>query len=220
MFKVELKGIDDLMKRLDGRLVTSASKSALERTKTSAKSEAIRLITQRWNISKRNLEYKSSGSERIAVSGRVNDDLSATITFYSGGISLAYFGAKEYRMAGGSLRVISRSKSVTAGMRSQKKARDLIRVKVQILKGKPTTLRQFFAGVKYGKSNGVHIGVFRPDPAGGRYQTGSRRMIESQAPGVGTMVKHPQIMTPLKSFIYDTFEKRMTHELKRRGVLS
>ncbi len=220
MFKIELKGLKEVEKMLDSRIVASAAKSALERTKTSAKSEAVRLITQRWNISKRNLEYKNSGSERITVSGRVTDDLTATITFYSGGISLAYFGAKEYRMAGGSLRVINRVKSVTAGARSQKKARELVGVKVQVLKGKTATLRQFFAAVKYGKGNGVHLGVFRPDPAGGRYQTGSRRMIESQSPGVGTMVKHPLVMAPLKNFIYDTFGKRMTHELKRRGVLS
>lgn len=219
MISIKVEGVNELMQRLDPRKVQSAARAALERTKTSAKAEAVRQIRQVWNIKKRDLEYKASGAERIKVSGRVSDDLTATLTFYSGGISLAYFGAVEYRMAGGLLRRIDRRTGSTASKKMQRQAKQMVGIRVQVRKGKTTMLRQFFASVKYGKKEpGVTTATFRRDPAGGRYATGTARMIKTTSPGVGTMVSDPKVMKPLERFITDTFNKRITHELKQRGV--
>lgn len=211
MFNVELKGLPELMKRIDPNKAKSAAKSSLERAKSAAKSEATRLAQKYWNISKRNLEYKASGAERIKVSGRVNDDLTATLTFYSGGISLAYFGAKEFRLT------VTQSKATAKrmGQAYRKGSREMVGVKVQIQKGKTTTLRQFMTTVKYGKDkSGSHAGVFR--------RAGKDRLpiYESQSVGITTMISQPKIINPLRTFIADTFEKRMVHELTRRGVIN
>lgn len=219
MITIKIEGINELMQRLDPRKVQGAARAALERTKSSAKSEAVRQITKVWNIKARDVEYKSSGNKRLTVSGRVNEDLTATLTFYSGGISLAYFGAVEYRMAGGVLRRVDRRTGSTASKKMQRKAQQMVGVSVQVRKGKTTRLRQFFATVKYGKKEpGLRTATFRRDPDGGRYKTGTARMIKTTSPGIGTMVSDPKVMKPLQQFISDTFNKRITHELKQRGV--
>lgn len=216
MISIELKGVDDLLKRFDPIKVTAAARAALERTKTQARTQAVREIQKHWNIKKQDLEKKASGKPRIELSGRVNSDLSATITFWGGGISLAYFGAKEYRIKGGQTRVTDRVKSTV----KKTTRRDIVGVKVQIEKGKTTTLRQWMAAVKYGKGDrvGYHLGVFKPAPGGGRYKTGNRKMIESQSISIISMVSDPKVMQPLKAGIIDTFNKRLEHELKYRGV--
>lgn len=208
MVTVEIKGINELMQRLDPRKVQSAARAALERTKTSAKAEAVRQIRQVWNIKKKDLEQKASGAERIKVSGRVGEDLTATLTFYSGGISLAYFGAREFKIS-------ARARKAMAAKRGQPyRSGQRTAVRVQVMKGKTTTLTQFFGKVKFGKDkSGTHRGVFR--------RTGKGRLpiIESQSVGVATMVNQPRVMKPLQQFIADTFNKRITHELKQRKVI-
>lgn len=208
MISIKVEGIDALLKTMDPRKVQRAAMRALERTKGQAKTESIRQITKVWNISKRNLEMKASGNPRVQVSGRVNSDLTATITFRSGGISLAYFGARQVMLS-------KRASKALAVKRGQKYngAKMQAGVRVQVMKGKTTTLRQFFGEVRYGKDKaGVHRGVFR--------RTGKGRLpiAESQSVGVATMVAQDRVMTPLRRFIVETFEKRLQHELTREGL--
>lgn len=212
MISIRLDGVKELMDRLDPVKVQSAARAALERTKASSKSESVRLITSVWNIKKRDLETKASGGERIKVSGSVGSDLTATLTFYAGGISLVYFGAKEFRLT------VARSKQTAKrmGQTYTKGSKTLLGIRVQPLRGgKVDMLRQFIGKVKYGKDkSGVHIGVFR--------RLGKARLpiIESQTVGVTTMIRQPKVMQPLQQFITDTFNKRLVHELQRRGLTS
>lgn len=217
MVNIQLQGIKELMNTLDPAKVHLSIRAALERTKSQVKTESVRQMQKQWNIKKRDLEYKASGAERIKVSGRVNNDLTATITFLGGGISLAYFGAKEYRIKGGQTRVTDRVKSTV----KKTTRRDIVGVKVQIEKGKTTTLRQWMAAVKYGKGDrvGYHLGVFKPAPGGGRYKTGNRKMIESQSVSIVAMVSRPSVMQPLLQFAGDTLERRVIHELRYRKLI-
>lgn len=206
MISISVSGDKALMARLDPKKVQSAAKAAIGRTKTSAKTEATKLITRFWNISKSNLETTATGKPRIEVSGRVTDDLKATITFISGGISLVYFGAKEFRLT------VARSKQTAQrlGQKYQRGTKELLGIRVQTLRGgRVALLRQFFATMKSG-----HKGVFRRDE-----RSGKTKIIESSAVGIGTMVSQPRVLKPLRLFIFDTFERRMTHELKRLKVV-
>ena len=211
---IKVSGIKEAMQALDPKKVVSAGRAALGYTKSSARSKAVQLMTQTWNISKKNLEQTASGKPRIEVSGKVGDDLSAIITFWSGGISLAYFGAKEFRLT------VARSKQSAKrmGQKVAKGQKTLIGVRVQTLRGgRVALLRQFFARVKSGGGAGVHLGVFRRDSAGGRYKTGNAKMVESASVGIATMVNQPRVLKPLTEHITDTFNKRFAHELKRQG---
>jgi hypothetical protein len=208
---IKLEGVDKLLKSLDPQKVQGAAKAAIGRTKTSARSEASKLITSVWNIGKRNLETMATGKPRIEVSGGVGNDLSATITFWSGGISLVYFGAKEFRLTAARSRQTARR----GGQAYSKGAKTLVGIRVQTLRGGPTAmLRQFFSTMRSG-----HKGVFRRDPAGGKTKAGNARIIESSAVGIATMVNQPRVLPKLKQHILDTFQKRFTHELKQRGVI-
>ncbi len=212
MVSISAGSLDDLTASIAPGVVRSAAISALERTKTSARAEAGRLITSVWNISRGNLERTASGRDRITVSGRVSDDLTAEIQFWAGGISLFYFGAKEYQLTAAQTKQTAKrlGKAYKAGNKQR------VGIKVQLLRGgKVAMLRQFFARVRYGKGDGVHVGVFRRVP--GRYKTGSAKMIESMSVGIATMVNQPKVLQPLTVFIQDTFAKRMQHELQRRG---
>lgn len=210
-FSIKIEGVKELMDRLDPRKVQASAKAALGRTKTSAKAEASRLITSVWNISKRNLETTATGKPRIDVSGSVSDDLTATITFWSGGISLAYFGAKEFRLTAAR----SRQTAKRMGEQYTKGSKMLLGIRVQTMKGgKVALLRQFFATMRSG-----HKGVFRRDKRGGKTKAGNAKIVESSAVGITTMVSQPRVLMPLKRHIADTFNTRLTHELKRRGVI-
>lgn len=54
-----------------------------------------RLITRKYNITQADLMNKGTGQPRIQAAGKVMDDLTATVSFQAGGISLAYFGTQE-----------------------------------------------------------------------------------------------------------------------------
>lgn len=207
MITVKITGLKEAMARANPKQVRQAAKLALGRTRDSVAAEAGRLITGKYNISRKDLLNKASGAPRIQVSGRVGDDLTATISFRAGGISLAYFGAVEYRKSSAGLVKIGRklSKAVRRGE---------IGVTVQIEKGKTTRLRQFFAAVKYGKGEkaGTHAGVFR------RAGRGRLPIIESKTISPASMIRKPELLEPLTRFAQGEFRKRFSHELKRLGV--
>lgn len=208
---ITLTGVKELMSRLDPKNVVASAKPALERTKSSARTEAVRLITSVWNIKKKDLETTRTGKQRIDVTGRVGDDLTATITFWSGGISLVYFGAKEFRLTAARTRQTAKR----MGQKYKAGSRELLGIRVQTLKGgRVALLRQFFATMRSG-----HKGVFRRDRRGGKTKAGNPKITESSAVGIATMVNQPRVLRPLKQHIEETFAKRLTHELKRRGVI-
>lgn len=207
MMTMSVKGLKEAMERADPRKVRKAAKFALSRVQSSTLTEASRLIRGKYNINNINLLNKSSGNSRIQAVGKVTDDLTATISFLAGGISLVYFGAVEYRRTSAGMTKRSR-KGITTIKRGK------IGVKVQIEKGKTTQLRQFFAGVKFGKGNttGTHLGVFR--------RLGKERfpIAESAVISPASMINKSDILKPLTQFVQDTFTTRFNHELKRLGV--
>jgi hypothetical protein len=211
MIRVEIKGIKELQERLDPRKVEKAARSALTRVKTQAKTEAVRSISKVWNIRQGDLLKKGSGKERIQASGYIGSDLTAYIHFYSGGISLAYFGATEFRFKGNQLVKVNRK----VGKVSKRRG-DFQGVKVQLLRGgKAARLRGFMMAVAYGKNSGqgYHLGVFSRHAGGKRLPVYERKMIS-----VATMVRKPEVIEPLKKFIGEKFNERFSHELKRQGL--
>lgn len=207
MMTMSVKGLKEAMQRSDPRKVRKAAKFALSRTQTSTLTEASRLIRGRYNINQTDLLNKASGKPRIQAVGRVTDDLTATISFLAGGISLVYFGAVEYRRTSAGL-----TKRGRKGVTSIKRGK--VGVRVQIERGKTTQLRQFLAGVKFGKGSatGTHLGVFR--------RLGKERLpiAESSVISPASMIGKPEILKPLTQFVQTTFTTRFNHEMKRLGV--
>lgn len=207
MMAMTVSGLKEAMERADPRKVLKAAKLAMSRVQSSTPIEASRLIRGKYNINNINLLNKASGKPRIQVVGKVTDDLTATISFLAGGISLVYFGAVEYRRT--SAGMTKRSRKGTTAIKRGK-----VGVKVQIEKGKTTRLRQFFAGVKFGKGSatGTHLGVFR--------RLGKERfpIAESAVISPASMINKPDILKPLTQFVQDTFTTRFEHEMKRLGV--
>ncbi len=204
---VKMTGYKEACDRLNPKRPQQAAKFALTTTKDRTVVEGGRLIRGKYNISLTDLLNKSSGKPRIQSSGRVGDDLTAVISFRAGGISLVYFGAVEYRRTSAGM-----TKRGRKGITSIKRGK--VGVKVQIEKGKTTQLRQFFAGVKYGKgaATGTHLGVFR--------RVGKERfpIAESAVISPATMLGKPDILKPLTQFVQTTFTNRFNHEMKRLGV--
>lgn len=212
MIRIEVKGIKDVMKNLDPKKVEKAARSALNRVKTQAKTEAVKKMSKIWNIKQGDLLKKSSGKDRIETSGYIGSDLTAHIYFMSGGISLAYFGATEFRFKGNTLVKMNRK----ASRITRRTAKDRPGVQVQPLRGgKVTRLKAFFSAVKYGKSGaaGFHMGVFSRHKGGGRLPIYERKMIS-----VATMIRKREVIEPLQRFIQEKFNERFSHELKRQGL--
>ncbi len=206
-FGIAMTGYKESCSRLDPRKVQKAAKTALGRAKDSAVPFAAKQISSKWNITQKDLLNKASGHARIQASAKVGDDMTATISFWSGGISLVYFGAVEYRATSAGMVKIGRK-----GQQAIKRGK--VGVKVQIERGKTTRLRQFFAGVKYGKNGtaGIHLGIFR------RLGKDRYPIIQSTVISPATLINRPEILQPLISHVQETFTTRFNHELKRLGV--
>jgi len=210
MLRIEVKGLKEAMANLSPSKVEKAARSALNRVKNQAKTEAVRTMSRTWNISQGNLQRKSSGRDRIHVSGFVGSDLTAHIYFMAGGISLTYFGATELRFRGNTLVKINRK--VGKAVRSK---REDLGVKVQLLRGgKTARLRGFLAAVAYGKNGaqGYHLGVFA------RHGKQRTPIYERKMISVATMIRKPEVIEPLQKFIVQKFDERFAHELKRQGM--
>lgn len=217
MVRIEVKGIPGILKLLDPKRVDKAAKSALVRVRAQAKTEAVRSMSKIWNISKTDLEKKSSGKPRIQTSGYVGNDLSARIYFMSGGISFVYFGATEFRFRGNALVKVNR-KGSKEGRRGK---RDMTGVMLKPLRGgKTTRLKAFFAAVAYGKNGaaGYHMGVFSRHKDGRKGSNGKAKIYERKMVSVATMIRKPQVMQPLQKFIQTKWDERIKHELKRQGL--
>lgn len=209
MFTLDVKmtGEKEIIKRLDPRRIQQAAKSTLNRVKEQAATKSAQLLTGKYNISKKDLLNKASGAARIYVSGAVKDDLTATLSFKSGGVSLIYFGATETKRTAGGLARVNRKGQTSA-------KRGPLGVMVRIERGKTTRLKQFIASVGYGKggSAGVHMGVFR--------RAGKSRypIVQSLVISPATMIRKGDVMEPFKQFVQKAFADRFNHELKRLGA--
>lgn len=216
MIRIEIKGLKELQAKLDPRKVEKAAKSALTRVKTQAKTEAVRSMSRVWNISQGDLQRKGSGRDRIQVSGYVGSDLTARISFLSGGISFVYFGATEFRFRGNTLVKTNRKQS-----RITRRSGEFTGVKFQPLRGgKQTRLRAFMTAVAYGKNGaqGYHLGVFSRHKDGRKGRNGKVQIYERKMISVATMIRKPEVYKPLQRFIEDKFNERFSHELKRQGL--
>lgn len=212
---LKLKGAEEAMKALDARLVQRAAASAVGRVKDQTKTDAIRRMVKKYNIKQGDLLNKGSGAERVKVTAFSRDGLTATITFMGGGISLAYFGATDYRLVNGRLTKQTRSKGAAAS----RKERNKRGVEVSTIRGgKKAALRAFMTGVDYGGSKkkgtgptGQHIGVFR------RHGKGRLPIVEQKMISVASMIQKEDIFKPLAAFTQKKLDDRFAHELKRFG---
>lgn len=206
--KCTVKGLSETQILLDPKNVEKAARFALTRTRDQGKNEAVRLMSSTWNISKKDLTTKASGASRITTSGSIGSDLTANIDFWSGGISLAYFGAIEYKFNRGQMVKTNRKMG-----KVMKRARQLPAVQVQAVRGGKTAhLKAFFAAVKYGKADGggYHMGVFARHKSGARLPIYERKVV-----GVATMIRQPKVLDPLTAYCQNLFSDRFDHEWKR-----
>ena len=212
---IKLQGAEEAMKKLDARLVQRAAAASVGRVKDQVKTDAVRRMVKKYNIKQGDLLNKGSGAERVKVTSFSRDGLTATISFFGGGISLAYFGAVDYRLVGGKLTKQSRTKGGAASRKEQKKRG----VEVSTIRGgKVAALRAFMAGVGYGgskkkgiASTGQHTGVFSR-------RTKSRLpIVEKKMISVMSMIQKEDVFKPLAVFASSKLNERFAHELKRLG---
>lgn len=212
---IKLVGAEEAMKKLDPRLVQRAAVSSIKRVKDQVKTDAVRRLVKKYNIKQGELLNKGSGSERVKVVGTSSDGLSATIRFEGGGISLAYFGATDFRLVGGRLTKQTRSKGSKASRKEQGKRG----VEVATIRGnKKAALRAFMSGVGYGgskkkgtSSTGTHIGVFR------RSGKAHLPITEQKMISVASMIRKDDVFKPLSAFTHSKLNERFAHELRRLG---
>ena len=202
------KNLTAFLSSFDPKKGEQAARLALTRTRDQGKTESVRLMSDIYNISKKDLTTKASGGERITVSGSIGTDLTAHIYFHSGGISLGYFGATEFKSIGNQRVRITRKQGKVI-----KRERQVPGVQVQTKRGgKTAKLKAFFAAVKYGKGakEGYHMGVFSRHKGGGRLPIYERKMVS-----VATMICNPKVMKPLKTYCQNLYAERFDHEWRR-----
>lgn len=208
MFKIELKGLEDVKKLVDPKVYQAAATSTVNKLMDKAKTAAVKEAVNIWNIKKSDLTASSTGKARLQVRRATWGDMTATLTITGRPLSLSLFGAKQ--VMGGSYRAkkgdaISQGR-VTATM---KKAGPLPQgVLVQLKKGKTTLLRNaFMARVKAG-DQGHHVGVFN--------RQGVKRLpiLEKRLISIPSMFAQPQIMQAVNKVVYENFQKVLGHEIK------
>jgi len=90
MFTVELKGIDEAIKRHDPKRVIAAARQAINRTADSTRTEASRAIREEYNIKPAKI------NERLKVEKKAGgNDLTAVIVAKGKGLPLTDFDAKQ-----------------------------------------------------------------------------------------------------------------------------
>lgn len=197
MITIEVKGVDEVLSALDPRNVQLALRASINRAVQSGKSIASEEIRKVYNVKAGDL------NPRLKTYLAAINRLSATLEITGRPMSLSYFGAKQ--ITGG--RAVSRGKD--GGLVSKRNA--AMRrfgpvqqgVMVQVLKGKPATLRHAFMARM--KKSG-HVGVFR------RMGRASLPIDEKNVITIPSMVENAQVMPSVISRI----QERLSVEFPRQ----
>lgn len=208
MFKIELKGLEEVKKRLDPKVFQAAATSTVNKLMAKAKTAAVNEAVNVWNIKKGDLTTTSTGKGRLVIQRATYGNMTSTMTITGRPLSLAMFGAKQ--IMGGMYRTKDgdavKNRRVTGRM---KKAGPIPQgVSVQLKKGRTTLLRTaFLSRVKAG-NQGYHVGVFN------RRGPGRLPVLEKRVITVPSMFSQPRIMQVVEKVISENQQKIFNHELE------
>jgi len=195
MIRVELKGYKEALGVWDGKPVRKAAVSTLKKVAPSARTTASEEIRRVYNVKKSDLD------PRITVRPPQSDDLTAVITISGKGMSLSYFGARQFVVN----KVITRGKQGLK-VQTRKRSAKFQGVAVEVVKGQKTQLRSaFMATMKNG-----HVGVLR--------RKGKKRLpiTEKSVVSIASMVQNANVEPVVLQKVQDSWEKTFPHELQRQ----
>lgn len=192
---IEIKGIKELMAKLDPNKVRLAANSALNKVAAQAKTEASKQIRSEYNIK------ASDVSKNMKLTTRARgDQMEAEITGTKRGMALSYFGAKQ-------LGVIANKKSFRLTRRASGGRGGAVSVEVK--KGGRKTLRgdpkPFITKFKSG-----HIAVVQRE---GKDRKPIQQLL---GPGIALLFGSKKIMAATKKLINEKFDSIFKHELEYR----
>lgn len=193
MVTVKLEGYQEAIEIWGQKPARKAAVSTLKKVVASARSTASDEIRNVYNVKKSDLD------PRLVVQPPRADDLTAVITISGKGMSLSYFGARQFVVN----KVITRTK---AGLKTttRKRSAKFQGVEVEVEKGKRTQLRSaFMATMKSG-----HIGVLR--------RKGSKRLpiTEKSVVSVVSMVLNAHVAPAVLQKVQESWDKVFPHELE------
>lgn len=208
MFKIELKGLEEVKKALDPKVFQAAATSTVNKLMVKAKTAAVNEAVNVWNIKKGDLTTTSTGKGRLEIQRATYSNMTSTMTITGRPLSLSLFGARQ--IMGGAYRTKDgdaiKQGRVTGRM---KKAGPIPQgVSVQLKKGRTTLLRTaFLSRVKAG-NKGYHVGVFN------RKGSGRLPVLEKRVITVPSMFSQPRIMQVVEKVISENQQKIFNHELE------
>lgn len=191
MISIKLSGVKEAMEMFDPNVVRKAARSAISKIATQSKTEASKVIRERFNIKKSDLDSK------LKITPPRRDNLTAIITATGRPISLTYFGAQQLTTQN---RLISR----TVGRQLKRAVKRGQGVTVKIIKAKASTRlpRAFIATMR-----NSHIGVF--------IRQGKSRLhiTEKSLVTIPTLFAGRNVLPKIKKLIQDKWPDILKHEL-------
>jgi hypothetical protein len=213
MIKIDFKISDDLKRLCDPATLKKATTSTLNKVMAQAKTAAVNVVTDRWNIKKSDLTTTGTGKARLKITRATWQDQSVTLEISGRPLSLALFNPRQVMGATVKHRLgeLIKTGKVTGRM---KKAGPVPQgVMVQLIKGQPTYLRTaFLARVKAGK-DGSHIGIFN--------RTSKRRLpiMEKRLITVASMFAKGNVIQEVERVVnektHDIFKREMEYYMKQ-----
>jgi len=194
VIKVELKGFQEALGIWDEKPVRRAAASALKKVSASALSTASAEIRAVYNVKKSDLD------PRIKIRPPGTDDLTAVIIVSGKGISLSYFGARQFAVN----RTISRT-GKGLKVKTRKRSAQFMGVEVEVEKDKRTQLRSAFLA-QMTKSG--HIGVMR--------RVGKKRLPiqEKQVISLASMIQKSDVQPAVLEKVQAAWDTTFPHELE------
>lgn len=206
MVTVKLEGFKEMLAMLDEKPVRKAACEALKKVAASATTIVSAGIRERYNVKKSDLD------PRIEVKLPQTGDLTAVMIISGKGMSLSYFGARQFVVN----RVITRGKG---GLKvvTRKRSAQFQGTEIEIIKGRRTQLKSgFMASMKSG-----HIGILRRDPNGviksRQKYAGTKhaeKIVEKRVISIATMYKNSNVQPAVLLKVQEQWGKVFPHELE------
>jgi hypothetical protein len=209
MIRVDLKGKAEAIDVWGSKPVNAAMRATLQRVARSAISTASTEIRSIYNIKKSDLDPRMN----LTIQGTDN----ATITISGRGVSLSYFGAKQFSVNKTITRTTKGGKSSLAS-KTRKKSHVFQGVEVEVIKGRKTQLRSaFLAQMKSG-----HIGVMHRW-ANGKLMKGKKKSAigEKGVVSLVTMISNAKVQPMILAKIQDdwtkVFQQQLAYQIEKAG---
>lgn len=206
MITVRLEGIKEALAQFDPKIVKQATRASIGRAINSGKALVSDEVTKVWNVK------RSDFVNRIIITPPRMDDLKGVITISGRGMSLSYFGAKQFVVN----KVIIRGKQ---GLQTKtlKRAAKFQGVEVEVRKEQKTQLRSAFMATM---QNG-HVGVMRrtskkamKSRANMKGPLHKQAIVEKGVVSVASMVNQAEVMANVTKRIEERWSKEFPHQLE------